>query len=137
LAALSRRPSQNRVEVQFVDLRHLFDQERDASEDLFQSLRICRLMSPVAFQQTITAKLAPHVTGIAVGERGDAKAHVARELDVHAAETESRAADAQRARQRTWKLPKTSGSAGSSLALACTSIGILLWQKRIPRPSAC
>ena len=85
-AALSGRHGKDRIQVKLGDFVDLFDETRYAEENLFDRFDIGWGMASVSFKETIAFDLANHVAGIAIGQRRDAKAHVAEDLHMDAAE---------------------------------------------------
>jgi len=87
-AALSRRQRKDGIEIYLRDRIDLFDETRHAEEHLLYGLDIGGRMAAIAFKKTVALNFSDHFSRIAIRERGDAKAHVAQDLYMDAAQAE-------------------------------------------------
>src|SRR6516162_7082592 len=86
-AALLGWQDEDRIEVEFAELRYALDQSRDAQQHLLEGGHVRARMASIACKKACAPNAAHHVKGVAVGEGGDPEAHVAQYLDMEAAQT--------------------------------------------------
>src|SRR5262245_39927928 len=78
----------DRIQIEFANLRNVFDHAGNAKQYFLYCFDVCRRMTSISFQKTITANASDHFLGVSVRQRCDAETNVGEDFHVDAAKTE-------------------------------------------------
>ncbi len=83
---VQRQSDEDRIQVEFPDLRNFFNETRHSQQRFFQGVKIGRWMPSIAGKQPIAFDPSNHFRGVAVSKGRDAELYIAENLDVNPAE---------------------------------------------------